>query len=218
MISTAQLIYKLNLQAKFLEKHLNLPPGFGKESLAKSIYQHFNFDDLCARLYDEGEKINLSYLLENSKLKYLLICEVDDQHLINELHQEIEKMALRIEEQVIINITRTQLISHLYKLFGLDYESKYILQDDELELLWQPYFKTLSNNNSVLFYDLQVNSIHFRLIATNFNLDEISVENFIEQIKAEVKQSDNVAYENIEPHIDWFSHSTALLTNAGSEA
>ncbi len=216
MISTSQLVYKLNLQTTFLEKHLNLPSGFGKELLANAIYQCFNFDDLIATISDEGEKINISYLLENGKLKFLLICEVEDHHLIQELHQEIEKMALRIEEQVIINITRTQLVSHLYKLFGLDDESKYIIQADELKLLWQPYFKTLSNNNSVLFYDLQVNSIPFRLIATKFNLDEISVENFIEQIKSEIKQSDHVAYENIESHIDWFASSTALLTKADS--
>jgi len=217
MISAAQLVYKLNLQATFLEKYLNLPVGFGKDLLAKAIYQCFNFDDLSARFSDEGEKINLSDLLDNNKLKYLLICEVDDQYLKQELHQEIEQMALRIEEQVIINITRIQLISLLYKLFGLDYESKYIIQADELELHWQPYFKILSNNNSVLFYDLQVNSIPFRLIATKFNLDAISVETFIEQIKAEIKQSDHVAYENIESHIDWFSCCTALLTNADSD-
>tara|TARA_R110002012_G_scaffold321789_1_gene551420 strand:- start:2377 stop:3399 length:1023 start_codon:yes stop_codon:yes gene_type:complete len=217
MISSAQLIYKLNLQATFLEKHLNLPVGFGKDPLAKAIYQCFNFDDISARFSDEGEEINLSYLLENNKLKYLLICEIDDKELIKELHKEIEKMALRLEEQVIINITRTQLISHLYNLFGLDYESKYIIQAEELELSWQPYFKTLSNNRSVLFYDLQVNSIPFRLIATKFNLDEISVDTFIEQIKAEIKQSDHVAYENIESHIDWFSCSTALLTKADSD-
>lgn len=217
MISTDQLIYKLNLQAKFLEKHLNLPPAFGKEPLAKAIYQCFNFDDLSCTISGEGPKIGLSDLLENKRLKYILISEVDDQYLINELHQEIENMALRLEEQVIINITRTQLISHLYNLFGLDYESKYIIQAEELELNWQPYFKTLSNNRSVLFYDLQVNSIPFRLIATKFNLDELSVDTFIEQIKAEIKQSDHVAYENIESHIDWFSCCTAILTKADSD-
>jgi len=217
MISTAQLVYKLNLQATFLEKHLNLPVGFGKDPLAKAIYQCFNFEDLSARFSDEGETINLSYLLENKKLKYLLICEIDDKELIKELHKEIEKMALRIEEQVIINITRTQLISHLYNLFGLDYESKYIIDTSELNFNWQPYFKTLSNNNSVLFSDLQVNSVPFRLVATKIKLNEISVESFIEQIKAEIKQSDHVAHENIETHIDWFASCTALLTKADSD-
>lgn len=214
MISTAQLVYKLNLQATFLEKHLNLPVGFGKDHLAKAIYQCFNFDDLSARFYDEGEKINLSYLLENNRLKFLLICEVDDQHLIKELHQEIEKMALRLEERVIINITRIQLISLLYQLFGLDDESKYRIEASELNFKWQPYFQTLTDNNSVLFSDLRVNSIHFRMIATKLN--DLSVDTFIEQIKNEVKQSDHVVFENIESHIDWLSHSTALLTNSDS--
>lgn len=217
MISTAQLIYKLNLQTKFLEKHLNLPPSFGKEFLAKSIYQSFNFDNLIATILDEGDKINLNYLLEDDKLKYLLICEVDDHHLIQELHQEIEEMALRLEERLIINITRTQLISLLYKLFGLDEESKYIIQADELELNWKPYFQTLSNNNSVLFFDMQLNSVPFRLIATKFKLTELSVDTFVEQIKSEVKQSSHAVYENVESHVKWFSRSTALLTKADSD-
>lgn len=216
MISTAQLIYKLNLQAKFLEKYLNLPVGFGKEILAKSIYQSFNFDDIFATIEDEGEKINLNYLLEYDKLKYLLICEVDDHHLIQKLHQEIEKMALRIEEQVIINITRVQLISILYKLFGLENESKYIIEATELNFKWQPFFQTLTDNNSVLFSDLSINNVPFRIIATKFKLNELSVDTFIEQIKAEVKQSDHVAHENIESHIEWFVSCTALLTKADS--
>ena len=216
MISTSQLIYKLNLQIKFLEKHLNLPPDFGKELLAKAIYQCFSFDDLSSTISDEGEKIKLSYLLENNELKYILICEVDDQRLIQELHQEIEKMALRIEEQVIINITRIQLISLLYKLFGLESESRYIIEASELNFNWQPYFKTLIDNNSILFSDLRLNSVPFRLIATKFKLHDLSVNTFVEQLKSEIKQSDNVAYENIEPHIDWFIHSTALLTKADS--
>ena len=182
--------------------------------MAKAIYQCFNFEDLSSTISDEGVKIKLSYLFENIGLKYILICEIDDQHLINELHQEIEKMALRIEEQVIINITRVQLISILYKLFGLENESKYIIEATELNFKWQPYFQTLSNNKSVLFSDLQLNSVPFRLIATKFKLTELSVDTFVEQIKSEIKQSDNVAYENIEPHIDWFIHSTALLTKA----
>jgi len=216
MISTAQLVYKLNLQSTFLEKYLNLPLGFGKDPLAKAIYQHFNFDDICAWFSDEGEKINLSHVLDNNKLKYLLICEIDDKELIKELHQEIEKMALRIEELVIISITRIQLISVLYKLFGLEEQSKYIIDSDHLELDWHPYFKTIENDKAVLFSDIQVNSVPFRLIATKFNVDEISVDTFIEQIKAEMKKSDHIAYENLKSHVEWFSRSIALLTKPNS--
>ncbi len=137
MLTTAQLIYKLNLQATFLEKYLNLPVSFGKDLLAKTIYESINFDDLCSSVESDGEKRGLSCLLENEKLKYLLICEVDDSNLVKSLHQNIEKMALRLEELVTINITRTQLISLLYKLFGLDDESKYIIKVEELKLNWK---------------------------------------------------------------------------------
>lgn len=36
-------------------------------------------------------------------------------------------MALRLEELIIINITKNQLISILYELFALENESKYIV-------------------------------------------------------------------------------------------
>ena len=71
--------------------------------------------------------------------------------------------------------------------------------------------------HSVLFFDLQLNSVPFRLIATKFKLSELSVDTFVEQIKTEVTQSDHVAYENLEPHVRWFASSTALLTKADSD-
>jgi hypothetical protein len=214
MITTAQLVYKLNLQATFLEKYLNLPPYFGKDLLAKAIYVSINFDDLCSSVESDGENRGLSCLLENDKLKYLLICEVDDCNLVHALHQNIEKMALRLEELVAINITRTQLISLLYKLFGLDDESKYIIKVDELKLSWEPYFQTQSNNHFVLFSDIQVNHTPFRLIATKFKLDELSVNSLSN--KAKVNCAEYTSCKDTEFHLGWLLNCTELLTDKNS--
>jgi hypothetical protein len=211
-------VHKLNLQATFLEKYLNLPKNFGKEALASAVYKHFSFDDLCHRILDEEPKIQLSFFSQCRKLSFLLINEIEDHEIINKLHEDIEKMALRLEEMVIINITRIQLISLLYKLFKLDYESKYMIEAKEIDLKWQQYFHTLTDNKSVLFSDIQVNSVQFRLIATKFNLNEISVKTFIEQIKSEVKKSEHEAYEDLESHVNWFSRSVALLTKPMSKS
>ncbi len=206
MITSDTLILKLKLQSKLLAKSLNLPEKFGNDLLATAIYQHFDFNELCESAS------------EYQKLKYLFICEIEDKKFIEDLHIEIEKMALRLEEMVIINITRIQLISLLYELFKLDYESKYMIEAKEIDLRWQPYFQTLTDNKSVLFSDIQVNSVPFRLIATKFNLNEISVQTFIEQIKSEVKKSEHNAYEDLESHVNWFSRAVALLTKPMSKS
>lgn len=215
MITPIQLVYKLHLQSTFLEKYLNLPKGFGIVPLATAIYKCFNYDDLCSTVSDLGEKTPSSFISEYSSLKFLLICEVYDGELIEDLHQEIENMALRLEEQVIINITRTQLISILYKLFGLEYESKYIVEADDINLDWQPCFQTLEDNNVVLFADFNINKTPFRLIATKLDLGEVSIEDYAEVVKKTMKQSTHIAYEDFEEHISWHINCSSFFLPFG---
>ena len=215
MITPIQLVYKLHLQSTFLEKYLNLPKGFGRVPLATAIYKCFNYDDLCSTVSDLGEKTPSSFISEYSTLKFLLICEVSDENLIEELHQEIENMALRLEEQVIINITRTQLISLLYKLFGLEYESKYIVEADDINLDWQPCFQKLEDNSVVLFSDFNINKTPFRLIATKLDLGEVSIEDYAEVVKKTMKQCVHVAYEDFEEHISWYINCSSFFLPFG---
>lgn len=217
MITPIQLTYKINLQSKFLEKYLNLPTGFGNEPLAKAIYQTFNYDDLCSTVSDLGEKVPSSFISEYSALKFLLICEVPDENLIEELHQEIENMAFRLEKLVIINVSRIQLISLLYKLFGLEYESKYIVEADDIDLDWQPCFQTLEDNSGVLFSDFNINKTPFRLIATKLDLGEVSIEDYAEVVKKTMKQCAHVAYEDFKEHISWHINCSSIFLPFGSK-
>lgn len=217
MITPIQLVYKIKRQSTFLEKYLNLPKGFGEEPLAKAIYQAFSYDDLCSTILDFGYKIPDTFISAHKNLRYLLISEIDDQELIKELHKEIEQMALRIEEQVIINITRVQLVSILYKLFGLEYESKYILKLDEISLNWEPYFQTLTDNKAVMFSDLKINGTPFRLIATKLDFEEFSIDSFTKLVPKGIKQHDNIGYEDIDNHISWLISCTSLFTPFGSK-
>lgn len=216
MLSTSHLVYKLNLQSKYLEKNLNLPVGFGKEPLAKAIYQCFNYDDLCATILDLGLECNHQYLLEHENLKYLLICIIEDgeliDRLVNHLQQNILEMADRLEKLVIINITKIQLVSILYKLFNLDYESKYLVDMDETELNWVPFFKSLTDNAGVLFTDLKINDMPFRFIATKLRIEVFSVDGLIKSIKEDVRSNENVAYGSIDIHIAWLTNCLNLFT------
>tara|TARA_R110001583_G_scaffold187837_2_gene349384 strand:+ start:4957 stop:5286 length:330 start_codon:yes stop_codon:yes gene_type:complete len=78
MLSLPQLLYKLKLQSKSLAKSLNLPENLGYDLLATSIYQHLDFEDLCDSITELDYSLNISSLSEHQKLKYLLICEVED--------------------------------------------------------------------------------------------------------------------------------------------
>ena len=116
MITPATLTLKLKLQAKLLAKSLNLPEKFGNDLLATAIYQHLDFEDLCDSIAEFDYAKSFGALSEFQKLKFLLICEVEDKEFIEDLHKEIGNMALRLEERTVINISKLDLISNIYKL------------------------------------------------------------------------------------------------------
>jgi hypothetical protein len=219
MLSSHTLILKLKLQSKFIAKSLNLPEKFGNDLLAKAIYQHFDFNELCDSIIELDSALSFGILSRNQKLKYLLICELEDKEIIDSLHKEIEKMAIRLESRTVINISKIDLISNLYKLFGLENESKYIIDSECIELGWQQYFQTLTDNNAVLFCDLKINDIPTRLIATKISFDEISqdsvknsLKNNFEQVKGSSIKSNDEKFQIIE-HSNWLSDSSQCLSN-----
>lgn len=217
MLSLPQLLYKLKLQSKSLAKSLNLPENLGYDLLATSIYQHLDFEDLCDSITELDYSLNISSLSEHQKLKYLLICEVED--LIIDLHKEIENMAIRLESKTVINISKLQLISNLYKLFGLDNESKYTVNAENVNLDWQPYFDSLQNKQSVVFSDLIINEISFRLIATKIEFDEVSLNYLNESFKKNIVQISGPSFQNhkeklqIDKHRKWLVDTSQCLIN-----
>lgn len=223
MITSDTLTLKLTLQSKLLAKSLNLPEKFGFDLLATSIYQHFDFNELCDSIAEFNYAENFGTFSEFEKLKYLLICEVEDEELINDLHIEIENMALRLEERTVINISKLDLISNLYKLFGLENESRYIIDVEHLRLDWQPCFDLLQDHHAVLIADLLINEIPFRLIATKVQFDEFSVDNVKQSLHTNLAQTgDSSAKTNeerikLDGHIKWMADSCDCLSNVESD-
>jgi hypothetical protein len=223
MISSSTLITKLKLQSELLAKSLNLPKSFGYDLLATSIYQHFDFNELCDSISELDYTLNFTSLAAYQKLKYLLICEVEDKELIDDLHKEIENMALRLEERTVINISNIHTISNIYKLFGLDNESKYIVDVEHFKLNWQPCFDSLHDQQAVLNSDFLINEIPFRLIATKVQFDEYSVDNFKHSLNKNLAQIDDPSLKNrqeklqINKHFDWLVDSYNCLTNVESD-
>jgi hypothetical protein len=191
MLTSDTLILKLTLQAKLLAKSLNLPSKFGNDLLATSIYRHIDFEDLCDSIAEFNYASSFGALSEYQKLKYVLICEVEDKELIEDLHLEIEQMAIRLESKTVINISKIDLISNLFKLFGLENESKFIIDAEHLELKWQPLFESLQDHQAVLSTDLLINEIPFRLIATKVQFDEFTVDNVKHSLHTDLVQSDD---------------------------
>ena len=222
MISKSQLLYKLELQSTLLEKSFNLPPKFGEEPLAQAIYNFTNYSDLCELLLQSSDEEIYSVILEHRNLEYLMINEIEDGFLIDAFHEEIENMATRLESMIIINMTKIQLISNLYELFGLDDESKYIINCDHLNLNWQPCFDSLQDQQAVLSSDLLINEIPFRLIATKVNYDKCSLDDLKKSLKTNLVQieesSINIHEEKmqIDDHRNWLIDSINCLSNIES--
>jgi len=219
MISKSQLLYKIEHQSTLLEKSFNLPPGFGSEPVAQAIYKFSNLDELNKLFFLSTDDDIYSIILSDINLKYIMINEIEDALLIEAFHEEIKEMATRLESMIIINMTKIQLISNLYELFGLDDESKYIVEAENLELNWQPCFSSLQNQKAVLSSDLLINEIPFRLIATKVNFDKCSLDDLKKSLKTNLVQIEESSLENheekskISKHLDWsFDSSDCLLT------
>lgn len=218
MITSDLLILKLKLQSKLLAKSLNLPEKFGFDLLATSIYQHFDFNELCDSIAEFNYAENFGTFSEFEKLKYLLICEVEDEELINDLHIEIENMALRLEERTVINISKLDLISNLYKLFGLENESRYIIDAEHIKLDWKPCFDSLKDPQSILCCDLIINDMQVLLIATKFQFNECSLDNLEQSIiqnSVQIKRS-NIETQDIRDYTEWLKDSLDCLSNIES--
>lgn len=223
MITSDTLILKLKLQSKLLAKSLNLPEKFGNDLLATAIYQHFDFNELCESVSEFEYVLSFESLSEYQKLKYLFICEIEDKKLIEDLHIEIEKMALRLEERTVINISKLDLISNIYKLFGLENESRFIIDAEDIKLKWQPHFESLQDHQAVLRTDLLINEIPFRLIATKFLFDEFSVDNIKHSLNTNLVQTDVSSAKNqkekhqINEHSSWLVDSINCLLDIESD-
>ncbi len=221
MISALALDTKLRLQAKFLANSLNLPQQLGKDLLARAIYCTQNYDYLSELLFQEICDTKIFGTFQHHWLKYLLICECQDDLLIDDLHKSIEFMAKRLETMIVINISKIRLISILYELFGLGDEAKYIITAPEyFTLEWKPCFKTLSDNQSVLYCDFKINNISYRLIATKLLVEEFILKNFDNSLVQSLKQKNEVSEDaktekpSIEEHKHWLLNSLNFFTNS----
>ena len=151
------------------------------------------------------------------------ICEVEDKELIEDLQLEIEQMAIRLESKTVINISKIDLISNLFKLFGLENESKYIIDAEHIELDWQLCFDSLQDHQSVLSTDLLINEIPFRFLATTVLFDEFSVDNVKHSLHTNLAQSDDTSATmneekiKIDEHIKWLSDSCDCLSSFESD-
>lgn len=219
MISSDTLILKLKLQSKLLAKSLNLPTNFGYDLLATAIYRHLDFEDLCDSVAEFDYAKSFGALSEFQKLKYLLICEVEDKEFIEDLHKEIGNMALRLEERTVINISKLDLISNIYKLFGLENESKYIIDAEQIKPDWQPCFQSLKDPQATLCSKVLINDRQILLLATKFQFDECSSDTLKKSLSQNFEQLDksNIETNDIKSYNDWVQGSVDCLLNIDSE-
>ena len=215
MISLSKLQQKLSMQAKLFAMHLTIPDLIGEGLFARGVYNFLNFNEAKKALYGEFNKNKLQSVLDHDTLKYLLINEIDDQEIIEELHNKIEQMAFRIERLEIIKAPLLNIISAFYRSLGLIDESNFIVNTGaEFTLTWKPYFHTLSDVSEILYTDLKIQNRTYRLVASKYCLSTISYEDIKAYMNIRLIQKKELSKEmldaelcNIEDHKDWLIDS-----------
>ena len=119
MISLEQLHTKLQYQTKLFAWLLEIPELIAEGLFARGVYNFANFSAAEQALRLEYSKNHLHGIFEHDALKYLFIGEVDDDELIDELHEKIEVMSVRILALNLIEKPQLKLISAIYKSMGL---------------------------------------------------------------------------------------------------
>jgi hypothetical protein len=211
MISLEQLHTKLQYQTKLFAWLLEIPELIAEGLFARCVYNFANFSAAEQSLRHEYSKNNLHAIFEHDTLKYLFIGEVDDDELIDELHEEIEVMSARIVSLNLIEKPQLQIISAIYKSMRLLDESRFIVKTGaEFQLNWKPYFSTLTDPTEVLYADLLVHTRTFRLVASKYPLSKLSYDNISTYLSRRLKQNSNLhkatlgAERNkIEKHKNW---------------
>ena len=211
MISLEQLHTKLQYQTKLFAWLLEIPELIAEGLFARCVYNFANFSAAEQALRLEYSKNHLHGVFEHDALKYLFIGEVDDDELIDELHEKIEMMSARILALNLIEMPQLKLISAIYKSMGLLDESRFIVNTGaEFKLNWKPYFNTLIDTTEVLYADLLAHNHTFRLIASKYPLSRLSYDNISTYLSRRLKQNGSLhkatlgAERNkIEKHKNW---------------
>jgi hypothetical protein len=211
MILLEQLHTKLRYQAKLFAWLLEIPELIAEGLLARGVYNFANFPAAENALHQEYFKNNLHAIFEHDTLKYLFIAEVDDDELIDQLHEKIDVMSARIVALNLIERPQLQIISAIYKSIGLLDESRFIVNTGaEFQLNWKPYFNTLTDPTEVLYADLLVHTRAFRLVASKYPLSKLTYDNLNTYLSRRLKQDSNLhkatlgAERNkIEKHKNW---------------
>ncbi|GAB2989104.1 MULTISPECIES: hypothetical protein [Pseudoalteromonadaceae] len=178
MISLYQLKNKLNKQAKEFAELLEFPDLYAQGLWARGVYNSPHFSDTHNCLTEVFEQENLDSILKHDSLKYLMINEYDDQEIIESLHKEIESMANRIESLMLVDIETLELVSVIYQALGLPEDAKFIVNTGaDFRLEWRPYFDAFDDPLIVQYADLKVHGCYFRLIASKFPFEKLSLDN-----------------------------------------
>lgn len=178
MISLYQLKNKLNIQAKEFAELLEFPDIYAQGLWARGVYNSPHFSDTHNSLTETFEHKRLESILKHDSLKYLMINECDDQEIIDSLHKEIESMANRIESLMLVDIETLELVSAIYQVLGLPDDAKFVINTGpDFRLEWQPYFDAFDDPSIVQYADLKVHGCYFRLIASKFPFEKLSLDN-----------------------------------------
>lgn len=221
MISLYQLKNKLNKQAKEFAELLEFPDLYAQGLWARGVYNSPHFTDTHNSLTEAFGQKKLDSILKHDSLKYLMINEYDDQEIIESLHKEIESMANRIESLMLVDIETLELVSVIYQVLGLPEDAKFIVNTGaDFRLEWRPYFDAFNDPLIVQYADLKLHGCYYRLIASKFPFEQLSIDNikkymYINHVNHDGEFEGCISERNnFSKHEDWLM-LTLELFNSG---
>ncbi|AIY66155.1 hypothetical protein [Pseudoalteromonas piratica] len=220
MISLYQLKNKLNKQAKDFSLLLDIPDLYAQGLWSRGVYSCIHFTQAHERLHEAFDSHNLNSILEHDSFKYLMINEYDDREIIESLHKRITSMASEIESLMLVDIDTLELISTIYKVLGLPEDAQFIVNTGaDFRLEWRPYFDAFDDQLIVQYADLKLHGCYYRLIASKFPFEQLSIENvkkymYINHVNHEGEFEGCISEGNsFSKHEDWLMLTFELFTS-----
>lgn len=152
-------------QAKRLAKALSVSLSVAQELLAKAIYRCDGWEDLKSSLREKHPS--------NNRLLLASITPDSEEDNIASLEENIDDIALDINQLVLHSRNKVQLLTMIWQVFG--FKEKCATLSDVFktlpELGWRPSFIG-GDLNAVIYTDMTMNGVTFRLIGTRCHRPE----------------------------------------------
>lgn len=163
------------LQAKRASKLLDIPLTKAKDLIANSIYQCHNYEDLLNKLANNSLKASV-----------YPFCKVHPNSGIDaqsHIEKNLDTIAKRFKKFLNVSVEKIPLFTLIWRIFGLQNQSSINQVFPHISLEnWQLYPPLSSEENPTSYYDIKINNVPFRILATRIITSCMFTDNSLNEL------------------------------------